>query len=148
MEYKTLSKMKKEFPYYKNSNGDNILYDLHYLGEHQVSQDMVEQILPEIYKKNGYLSSERSCYGIVVAHEEKECEVHMDIDFSCVHIYNERTGKRLYTVKTACGLQEVYYPYNIYGEVYWNQMPSEVAQLGTLSTPMTQKIPETRDIYI
>ena len=51
MEYRTLSKMKREFPYYKNSNGDNILYDLHYLREHQVSQDMVEQILPEIYKK-------------------------------------------------------------------------------------------------
>ena len=63
MEYRTLSKMKKEFPYYKNSNGDNILYDLHYLREHQVSQDMVEQILPEIYKKNGYLSSEKVATG-------------------------------------------------------------------------------------
>ena len=62
-------------------------------------------------------------------------------------VYSEKTGKKLYTLKSVSGFRIAEYKRNIYGVVPYNSIPVSVITYGTLDNPKWIKA-YNRDVEI
>lgn len=130
MEFLTLQKMKKQYPFYNNGT-NTIIYDFSFLLNY-VEPDMIEQITSHIYKNNGYSCIESASYGNIANDNENGYKLYIDIDFGCTNVYSTKSGKRLYTFKKAVGCIIKKYEYNIYRVVPNYAEPIEIVMGGTM----------------
>lgn len=131
MEYLTLAKMKKSFPWCKTSDGkQNVLFDLSDLDRTWFTESVINQILPNLEKFMGINTYENVVFAIPVSTDSAELSI--DIEFNRTHVYSAKTGKKLYTLKSVSGFRIAEYKRNIYGVVPYNSIPVSVVTCGTL----------------
>ena len=131
MEYLTLAKMKKSFPWCKTSDGkQNVLFDLSDLDRTWFTESVINQILPNLEKFMGINTYENVVFAIPVSTDSAELSI--DIEFNRTHVYSAKTGKKLYTLKSVSGFRIAEYKRNIYGVVPYNSIPVSVVTYGTL----------------
>lgn len=131
MEYLTLVKMKKSFPWCKTSDGkQTVLFDLSDLDRTWFTESVINQIMPSLEKYIGINSIEEFVFAIPVSTDSAELSI--DIEFNRTHVYSEKTGKKLYTLKSVSGFRIAEYKRNIYGVVPDNSKPVSVVTYGTL----------------
>lgn len=131
MEYLTLAKMKKSFPWCKTSDGkQTILFDLSDLDRTWFTESVIEQIMPEIIKNVGVNTYENIVFAMSV--ETDKSHLSIDIEFNITHVYSEKTGKKLYTLKSVSGFKIAEYKRNIYGIVENGTKPYATITYGTL----------------
>ena len=146
MEYLTLAKMKKSFPSCKTSDGkQNVLFDLSDLDRTWFTESVINQILPNLEKFMGINTYENVVFAIPVSTDIAELSI--DIEFNRTHVYSEKTGKKLYTLKSVSGFRIAEYKRNIYGVVPYNSIPVSVITYGTLDNPRWVKA-YNRDVEI
>lgn len=130
MEYLTLAKMKKSFPWCKTADGkQTILFDLSDLNRTWFTESVINQILPDILKNVGRTSCESVYFTSCLNDDSK---LFIDLEFYRVNVYNAKTGKKLYTLKSVAGFRIASYKLNIYGVVPDNAKPVSVVTYGTL----------------
>lgn len=145
MEYLTLAKMKKSFPWCKTSDGkQTVLFDLSDLDRTWFAESVVNQIMPEIIKYAGMNTYENIVFAMNAETDEKHLSI--DIEFNITHVYSEKTGKKLYTLKSVSGFRIAEYKRNIYGVVENGTKPYSVITYGTLDN--TWKKATRQDIEI
>lgn len=131
MEYLTLAKMKKSFPSCKTLDGkQNVLFDLSDLDRTWFTESVINQILPNLEKFMGINTYENVVFAIPVSTDNAELSI--DIEFNRTHVYSEKTGMKLYTLKSVSGFRIAEYKRNIYGVVPYNSIPVSVVTYGTL----------------
>ena len=131
MKYLTLAKMKKSFPWCKTSDGkQTILFDLSDLDKTWFTESVIKSIMPYLEKYIGINSIEEFVFAIPVSTDIAELSI--DIEFNRTHVYSEKTGKKLYTLKSVSGFRIAEYKRNIYGVVPYNSIPVSVVTYGTL----------------
>ena len=131
MEYLTLAKMKKSFPWCKTSDGkQTVIFDLSDLDKTWFTESVINQILPNLEKFMGINTYENVVFAIPVSTDIAELSI--DIEFNRTHVYSEKTGKKLYTLKSVSGFRIAEYKRNIYGIVPYNSIPVSVITYGTL----------------
>ena len=146
MEYLTLAKMKKSFPWCKTSDGkQNVLFDLSDLDRTWFTESVINQILPNLEKFMGINTYENVVFAIPVSTDSAELSI--DIEFNRTHVYSEKTGKKLYTLKSVSGFRIAEYKRNIYGVVPYNSIPVSVITYGTFDNPKWIKA-YNRDVEI
>lgn len=146
MEYLTLAKMKKLYPSCKTSDGkQTVLFDLSDLDKTWFKEPVIKSIMPYLEKYIGTNSIEEFVFAIPV--ETDNAELSIDIEFNRTHIYSEKTGKKLYTLKSVSGFRIAEYKRNIYGVVPYNSIPVSVVTYGTLDNSGWIK-PYNRDVEI
>ena len=146
MEYLTLAKMKKSFPWCKTSDGkQNVLFDLSDLDRTWFTESVINQILPNLEKFMGINTYENVVFAIPVSTDSAELSI--DIEFNRTHVYSAKTGKKLYTLKSVSGFRIAEYKRNIYGVVPYNSIPVSVVTYGTLDNPKWIKA-YNRDVEI
>lgn len=134
MEFTTLAKMKKSFPWCKTADGkQTILFDLSDLDRTWFTESVINQILPNLEKFMGINTYENVVFAIPVSTDNAELSI--DIEFNRTHVYSEKTGKKLYTLKSVSGFRIAEYKRNIYGVVPYNSIPVSVVTYGTLGNP-------------
>ena len=145
MEYLTLVKMKKSFPWCKTADGkQTILFDLSDLDRTWFTESVINQIMPSLEKYIGINSIEEFVFAIPVSTDNAELSI--DIEFNRTHVYSEKTGKKLYTLKSVSGFRIAEYKRNIYGVVENGTKPYSVITYGTLDN--TWKKATRQDIEI
>lgn len=146
MEFTTLAKMKKSFPWCKTADGkQTILFDLSDLDRTWFTESVINQILPNLEKFMGINTYENVVFAIPVSTDNAELSI--DIEFNRTHVYSEKTGKKLYTLKSVSGFRIAEYKRNIYGVVPYNSIPVSVVTYGTLDNPRWIKA-YNRDVEI
>lgn len=131
MEYLTLAKMKKSFPWCKTSDGkQTVLFNLSDLDRTWFTESVINQILPNLEKFMGINTYENVVFAIPVSTDSAELSI--DIEFNRTHVYSAKTGKKLYTLKSVSGFRIAEYKCNIYGVVPYNSIPVSVVTYGTL----------------
>lgn len=146
MEFTTLAKMKKVYPSCKTSDGkQNVLFDLSDLDKTWFTESVINQILPNLEKFMGINTYENVVFAIPVSTDSAELSI--DIEFNRTHVYSEKTGKKLYTLKSVSGFRIAEYKRNIYGVVPYNSIPVSVITYGTLDNPRWIKA-YNRDVEI
>lgn len=131
MEYLTLAKMKKFFPWCKTLDGkQTVLFDLSDLDRIWFTESVIKSIMPHLEKYMGMNTYEKLVFAIPVSTENAELSI--DIEFNRTHVYSEKTGKKLYTLKSVSGFRIAEYKRNIYGVVPYNSIPVSVVTYGTL----------------
>lgn len=146
MEYLTLAKMKKIYPSCKTSDGkQTVLFDLSNLDKTWFTESVVNQIMPHLEKYVGKNTYENFVFAIPVSTDRAELSI--DIEFNRTHVYSEKTGKRLYTLKSVSGFRIAEYKRNIYGIVPDHSIPVNVVTYGTLDNPRWIK-PYWKDVEI
>ena len=131
MEFTTLAKMKKLYPSCKTSDGkQTVLFDLSDLDRTWFTESIINQIMPYLEKYIGINSIEEFVFAIPVSTDNAELSI--DIEFNRTHVYSEKTGKKLYTLKSVSGFRIAEYKRNIYGVVPDNSIPVSVITYGTL----------------
>ena len=146
MEYLTLVKMKKSFPWCKTSDGkQTVLFDLWDLDRTWFTESVINQILPNLEKFMGINTYENVVFAIPVSTDSVELSI--DIEFNRTHVYSAKTGKKLYTLKSVSGFRIAEYKRNIYGVVPYNSIPVSVVTYGTLDNPKWIKA-YNRDVEI
>jgi hypothetical protein len=146
MEFTTLAKMKKSFPWCKTSDGkQTVLFDLSDLDRTWFTESVINQILPNLEKFMGINTYENVVFAIPVSTDSAELSI--DIEFNRTHVYSEKTGKKLYTLKSVSGFRIAEYKRNIYGVVPYNSIPVSVITYGTLDNPKWIKA-YNRDVEI
>lgn len=134
MEYLTLAKMKKSFPWCKTSDGkQTVLFDLSDLDRTWFKEPVIKSIKPYLEKYIGMDSIQEFVFAIPVSTDIAELSI--DIEFNRTHVYSEKTGKKLYTLKSVSGFRIAEYKRNIYGVVPYNSIPTNVITYGTLDNP-------------
>lgn len=135
MEFKTLAKMKKDSNLLFHNNGKNkLFYDLSGMNKTWFTAEILEQITPQIIKSNGYSCIESSAYGLIAINREDGTQLYIDIDFRTTHVYNGKSGKRLYTYKEPCGFRINAYKFNLYGVIPDGEKPCYSIGYGTLDS--------------
>lgn len=146
MEFTTLAKMKKVYPSCKTSDGkQTVLFDLSDLNKTWFTESVINQILPNLEKFMGINTYENVVFAIPVSTDIAELSI--DIEFNRTHVYSEKTGKKLYTLKSVSGFRIAEYKRNIYGIVPYNSIPVSVITYGTLDNPRWIKA-YNRDVEI
>lgn len=146
MEYLTLAKMKKLYPYYKTSDGkQTVLLDLSDLDKTWFTESVVKSIMPHLEKYVGKNTYESFIFSIPVSTDRAELSI--DIEFNRTHVYSAKTGKKLYTLKSVSGFRIAEYKRNIYGVVPEHSIPVSVITYGTLDNPRWIK-PYWKDVEI
>ena len=146
MEFTTLAKMKKSFPWCKTSDGkQTVLFDLSDLDKTWFTESVINQILPNLEKFMGINTYENVVFAIPVSTDSAELSI--DIEFNRTHVYSEKTGKKLYTLKSVSGFRIAEYKRNMYGVVPYNSIPVSVVTYGTLDNPRWVKA-YNRDVEI
>lgn len=146
MEYLTLAKMKKSFPWCKTSDGkQTVLFDLSDLDRTWFKEPVIKSIMTYLEKYIGINSIEEFVFAIPVSTDIAELSI--DIEFNRTHVYSEKTGKKLYTLKSVSGFRIAEYKRNIYGVVPYNSIPVSVVTYGTLDNPRWIKA-YNRDVEI
>lgn len=146
MEYLTLAKMKKVYPSCKTSDGkQTVLFDLSDLDKTWFTESVIKSIMPHLEKFMGMNTYEKLVFAIPVNTENAELSI--DIEFNRTHVYSEKTGKKLYTLKSVSGFRIAEYKRNIYGVVPYNSIPISVITYGTLDNPKWIKA-YNRDVEI
>lgn len=131
MECLTLAKMKKIYPFCKTSDGkQTVLFDLSNLDRTWFKESVIKSIMPHLEKHMGINTYEKLVFAIPV--ETDSAELSIDIEFNRTHVYSEKTGKKLYTLKSVSGFRIAEYKRNIYGVVPYNSIPVSVITYGTL----------------
>lgn len=131
MEYLTLTKMKKLYPFCKTANGkQTVLFDLSDLDKTWFTNDVIKQIMPHLEKYIGLDSIQSFIFAIPVSTDDAELSI--DMEFNRTHVYSVRTGKRLYTLKSVSGFRIAEYKRNIYGVVADGTKPYSTITYGTL----------------
>lgn len=132
-EFYTLAKMKKENDLLYHDNGTNkIFYDLSELDKTWFTSEIMETIKPQIIKNNAFSCIESSAYGLKAINRNDGTQLYIDIDFRITHVYNRKSGKRLYTYKEVCGFRINAYKFNLYGVVSNDEKPCHSIGYGTL----------------
>ena len=91
MEFTTLAKMKKSFPWCKTSDGkQTVLFDLSDLDRTWFTESVINQILPDILKNVGITSYENVCFTSCLNDDYK---LFIDLEFDRVNVYKKETGK-------------------------------------------------------
>lgn len=133
MEYLTLAKMKKLFPSCKTVDGkQTVLFDLSDLDRTWFTESVVNQIMPEIIRYTGVNTYENIVFAMNVETDENHLSI--DIEFNITHVYSEKTGKKLYTLKSVCGFRIAEYKRNIYGIVESETKPYATITYGTFQS--------------
>lgn len=131
MEFQTLAKMRKIYPYCKTADGkQTVLFDLSDLDRTWFAESVVNQIMPEIIKYAGMNTYENIVFAMNAETDKNHLSI--DIEFDITHVYSEKTGKKLYTLKSVSGFRIAEYERNIYGVVPGSATPSCVISYGTL----------------
>ncbi len=131
MEYLTLAKMKKSFPWCKTSDGkQTVLFNMSDLDRTWFTKSVIEQIMPEIIKNVGVNTYENIVFAMNAKTDEKHLSI--DIEFDITHVYSVKTGKKLYTLKSVSGFRIAEYERNIYGVVPGSATPTCIIGYGTL----------------
>lgn len=129
MEFTTLAKMKKSFPWCKTSDGkQTVLFDLSNLDKTWFTESIVNQIMPDILKNVGRSSYESVCFTSCLNDDSK---LFIDLEFDRMNVYKKETGKKLYTLKSIAGFRISRYKLNIYGVVPDSAKPVSVVTYGT-----------------
>ena len=133
MEYLTLAKMKKIYPSCKTSDDkQNVLFDLSDLDRTWFTESVIKSIMPHLEKYVGINTYENVVFGIPVSTDNEELSI--DIEFNITHVYSEKTGKKLYTLKSVSGFRIAEYKRNIYGIVENETKPYAIITYGTLQS--------------
>ena len=133
MEYLTLAKMKKSFPWCKTSDGkQTVLFDLSDLDKTWFTEPVIKSIMPEIIKYTGMNTYENIVFAMNA--ETDKSNLSIDIEFNITHVYSEKTGKKLYTLKSVSGFRIAEYKRNIYGIVENETKPYATITYGTLQS--------------
>ena len=104
MEYLTLAKMKKLYPFCKTADGkQTVLFDLSDLSKTWFTNDVIKQIMPHLEKYIGLDSIQNFIFAIPVSIDDAELSI--DMEFNRTHVYSAKTGKRLYTLKSVSGFR-------------------------------------------
>ena len=131
MEYLTLAKMRKIYPSCKTSDGkQTVLFDLSDLDKTWFTESVVKSIMPEIIRYTGVNTYENIVFAMSV--ETDKSHLSIDIEFNITHVYSEKTGKKLYTLKSVSGFRIAEYKRNIYGIVEDGTKPYATITYGTL----------------
>lgn len=131
MEYLTLAKMKKSFPWCRTADGkQTVLFNLSDLDKTWFTESVIEQIMPEIIGNAGVNTYENIVFAMNA--ETDKSHLSIDIEFDITHVYSEKTGKKLYTLKSVSGFRIAEYKRNIYGVIPYNSIPVSVITYGTL----------------
>ena len=131
MEYLTLAKMKKLYPFCKTADGkQTVLFDLLILGNTWFTDDVIKQIMPHLEKHIALDSIQSFIFAIPVSTDDAELSI--DMEFNRTHVYSAKTGKRLYTLKSVSGFRIAEYKRNIFGVVAKGTKPYSVITYGTL----------------
>lgn len=131
MEFQTLAKMRKIYPSCKTADGkQTVLFDLSDLDRTWFAESVVNQIMPEIIKYAGMNTYENIVFAMNAETDEKHLSI--DIEFNITHVYSEKTGKKLYTLKSVSGFRIAEYERNIYGVVPGSATPLCVISYGML----------------
>lgn len=145
MEYLTLAKMKKLYPFCKTADGkQTVLFDLSNLWKTWFTDDVIKQIMPHLEKYIGLDSIQSFIFAIPVSTDDAELSI--DMEFNRTHVYSAKTGKRLYTLKSVSGFRIAEYKRNIFGIVAHGAKPYSVVTYGTLDN--TWKKATRQDIEI
>ena len=145
MEYLTLAKMKKLYPFCKTADGkQTVLFDLSNLGKTWFTDDVIKQIMPHLEKHIALDSIQSFIFAIPVSTDDAELSI--DMEFNRTHVYSAKTGKRLYTLKSVSGFRIAEYKRNIFGVVAKGTKPYSVITYGTLDN--TWKKATRQDIEI
>lgn len=138
MEYLTLAKMKKIYPFCKTADGkQTVLFDLSNLGKTWFTDDVIKQIMPHLEKHIGLDSIQSFIFAIPVSTDDAKLSI--DMEFNRTHVYSAKTGKRLYTLKSVSGFRIAEYKRNIFGVVPGNSIPVSVITYGTLDNTWKNK---------
>ena len=130
-ELTTLAKMKKLYPSCKTTDGKQIvLFDLSDLDRTWFTESVIEQIMPEIIGNVGVNTYENIVFAMSVETDKNHLSI--DIEFNITHVYSEKTGKKLYTLKSVSGFRIAEYKRNIYGIVENGTKPYATITYGTL----------------
>ena len=133
MEYLTLAKMKKIYPSCKTSDGkQTVLFDLSDLDKTWFTESVIKSIMPEIIKYTGINTYENIIFAMNA--ETDKSNLSIDIEFNITHVYSEKTGKKLYTLKSVSGFRIAEYKRNIYGIVENETKPYATITYGTLQS--------------
>lgn len=131
MEYLTLVKMKKSFPWCKTSDGkQTVLFNMSDLDRTWFTESVIKSIMPEIIKYAGVNTYENIVFAMNA--ETDKSHLSIDIEFDRTHVYSKKTGKKLYTLKSVSGFRIAEYERNIYGVVPGSATPSSAITYGTL----------------
>lgn len=131
MEYLTLAKMKKLYPFCKTADGkQTVLFGLSNLGKTWFTDDVIKQIMPHLEKHIALDSIQSFIFAIPVSTDDAELSI--DMEFNITHVYSAKTGKRLYTLKSVSGFRIAEYKRNIFGVVAKGTKPYSVITYGTL----------------
>ena len=133
MEYLTLTKMKKSFPWCKTSDGkQTVFFDLSNLDRTWFTESVANQIMSEIIRYVGVNTYENIVFAMNA--ETDESHLSIDIEFNITHVYSAKTGKKLYTLKSVSGFRIAEYERNIYGIVENETKPYTTITYGTLQS--------------
>lgn len=131
MEYLTLAKMKKLYPFCKTADGkQTVLFDLLNLGKTWFTDDVIKQIMPHLEKHIALDSIQSFIFAIPVSTDDAELSI--DMEFNRTHVYSAKTGRRLYTVKSVSGFRIAEYKRNIFGVIANGTKPYSIITYGTL----------------
>lgn len=123
-----LNTCKKVYPSCKTSDEkQTVLFDLSDLDRTWFTESVINQILPNLEKFMGINTYENVVFAIPVSTDIAELSI--DIEFNRTHVYSEKTGKKLYTLKSVSGFRIAEYKRNIYGIVPYNSIPVSVITL-------------------
>ena len=125
MEYLTLTKMKKLYPFCKTADGkQTVLFDLSDLDKTWFTNDVIKQIMPHLEKYIGLDSIQSFIFAIPVSTDDAELSI--DMEFNRTHVYSVRTGK------SVSGFRIAEYKRNIFGVVADGTKPYSTITYGTL----------------
>ena len=128
----TLAKMKKKYNFYSGRDGkEKIIYNLQEL-ENFFTSDQLPDVIEEVYRTSGNSNIENSAFGNLYDYKDGK-KLYYDIDFRCINVFNNKTGKRLYTYKEVIGVIVTAYELNMYGNVPPHSYPCASITYGTLS---------------
>ena len=130
-KFETLAKMKKKYIFYSGRDGkEKIVYNLREL-ENFFTPDQLPSVIDEVFRTSGNLTIENSAFGSFYDYKDGK-KIYYDIDFRCTNVFNNKTGKRLYTYKEVVGVIVTAYNLNMYGHVPPHSHPCESITYGTL----------------
>ena len=98
----------------------------------------------QIIKYAGMNTYENIVFAMNAETDEKHLSI--DIEFNITHVYSEKTGKKLYTLKSVSSFRIAEYKRNIYEVVANGTKPYSVITYGTLDN--TWKKATRQDIEI
>ena len=126
-KYTTMKKRSDVIPVI-NDRKDKIIIDISFLSNIPTCElDLIQSELSSILSRD---SIEDVAFLKPIQNPENGYHVYINVYCDITHIYDRKTGKRLYTYKQVTGYNRIAYKPNIYGIVPDESIPIETGKQG------------------